>query len=157
MELQGPGGDAFCMQIVGYQFPELADRDYDSNWLLIDISATVRGKSWRSCHPSLLTWEVDELAQWMESIACGKEPGLELHFIEPNLSFRLRERTDDLIGLGVVFDQESRPKADRSGAGAEDEIQAELECTPLELKVWAETLREALGRFPFRVGEENPK
>jgi hypothetical protein len=57
MRLAGANGDQVELHIVGYQFPDTAGEQWDSNWLNITITATVDHRSWTSHDPSLLTMD----------------------------------------------------------------------------------------------------
>src|SRR4051794_31710684 len=70
--------------------------------------ASVGGREWSSGDPSLQTWEVQRLADWLEGIADGNyEDNLE-YFIEPNISFQLLESPGQKVRLKIVLDCESR-------------------------------------------------
>jgi hypothetical protein len=71
--------------------------------------ATLDHRGWTSCHPSLPTIEVEELARWLEAVADAKEVDGELEFMEPNLAFQLDEISGSEIHLRVWFECESRP------------------------------------------------
>lgn len=58
MKLSGNNDTYFEMSVVGYQFPELANEDYDSNWLNMSISVSHPNGSWMAIDPSLLTYEL---------------------------------------------------------------------------------------------------
>ncbi len=132
----GDGGTALELRVVGYQFPDLeagADpRDpdsWDSNWLVIDGSVrTAAGTSWSFQDPALTTWEVAELAAWLEHVAAGAVPPATtpqeaeatvrievvpdddqlraagwLTFLEPNLSFAVGSQAGEQVELLVAF------------------------------------------------------
>jgi hypothetical protein len=91
MHLSGTNGDRVELDIAGYQFPDIADEQWDSNWLNITTTATVDHRSWTSHHPSLLTMEIEELAWWLEAVADARAIDSQLEFMEPNLAFQLDE------------------------------------------------------------------
>src|SRR5438128_6537496 len=150
MLLSGPLATEFEMNVVGYQFPHLENAEYDSDWLNIKIRVQLAQGSWTATDPSLLTWELASLAEWLESIAEGKPVALEESFLEPNLRFELSE--GETKRLRVYFELESRPAwAPYDGAGMDD-LWAELIVKPEELRQAAASLRDDLNRFPIRVG-----
>jgi len=89
MKLCAADGTAFELTILGYQFPELASEQYDSNWLVIRIHVDHPSGSWEARDPCLLSYEVAELADWLEAVAQGEPARREMSFMEPNLEFRL--------------------------------------------------------------------
>jgi hypothetical protein len=142
----------FELIIVGYQFPEIENEMYDSNWLVISIKASVPRGSWTATHPSLLTWEVKRLAEWLRAVAENEPVEPEQHFIEPNLSFSIVGRSRDSITLGVYCGYESKPPWARTGTATLEDHQVVLKVTPDDLKSAAESLRAQLSRFPPRAG-----
>jgi hypothetical protein len=155
MRLVGANGDQVELDIAGYQFPDIADEQWDSNWLNITTTATVDHRSWTSRDPSLLTMEVEELARWLEAVADGKEVDRELEFMEPNLAFQLDGISGAEIHLRVWFECESRPVWKPNPVADARDLAATLSVTATELGRAAEDLRGQLERFPTRVPLES--
>jgi hypothetical protein len=141
----------FELTIVGYQFPKIENEMYDSNWLMISIKVTVPRGSWTATHPSLLTWEVERLADWLRAVAENEPVETEQDFIEPNLSFSIAGRSRDSITLRVYCGYESKPPWTRAGPATLEDHQVVLKVTPDDLKSAAESLRAQLSRFPLRA------
>jgi hypothetical protein len=142
LRFSAPNGDAFVLRIAGYQFPELADAPYDSNWLIVDGEATLAGRSWRFRDPCLLTYEAASLAAWFEQQAEGGAVGDEIGFLEPNLNF---ERPS----LGVIrvrLAAEAKP----AWAGVRDTC-IDTPAGADALRAAADALRAALTAFPQRT------
>jgi hypothetical protein len=157
VKLGGSGGDSFELEIVGYQFPEIADDEWDSNWLLIRTRASTTGGAWTSVDPGLLTGEVAGLAAWLQGIAVGSEAEAELSFVEPNLEFELVERQEERARVRVWFEQESRPAwAPRARVGERD-VCVDLAVSRGDLRRAAEDLQEELRRFPRRGPVRGPR
>jgi len=150
MKLSGNNGTSFELSVMGYQFPELANEDYDSNWLLISISVSHPKGSWTATDPSLLTYELRELGHWIQSIHDNPNDSKELSFIEPNLSFRyLTSKTDRI--LRIYFELELRPAwAPADGAGMED-LWIDIPFDRVEFSNAAKMIAEACKRFPQRT------
>jgi len=89
MKLKTLEGMAFELEIVGYQFPHMETEEYDSNWLMIRIDVSHPKGGWASTDPSLLTYEVADLAEWLEAVYNGESVDPEMVIIEPNLEFQL--------------------------------------------------------------------
>ncbi|WP_147364061.1 hypothetical protein [Deinococcus cavernae] len=128
------GSVEFSFQIVGYQFPEIVDDYYDSEWLYIDIAVKLNQQSWMSRDPSLCTYELRCLIDWLSEVAefadvFGKWRTERLatrsFFTEPNLSFEVLNGhpTGAPITLRVYFALESLPPfaAQLSHLGLEDQ------------------------------------
>ena len=151
MRLVGANGDQVELDIAGYQFPDIADEQWDSNWLNITITATVDHRSWTSRDPSLLTMEVEELARWLEAVTDAKEVDRELEFTEPNLAFQLDAISGAEIHLRVWFECESRPAWKPNRVADARDLAATLSVSPTELRRAAADLHSQLARFPTRV------
>ena len=67
MKLISTHGHAFELNIQGYQFPGITNDYWDSNWLLIEINVSHPRGSWVKVDPSMNTFEVARLADWMDS------------------------------------------------------------------------------------------
>src|SRR5262249_49490658 len=108
MRLSGPDGQAVELRIAEYQFPHLPDRDYDSNWLIIEGWVCHPKGSWSFRDACLMTYEVRRLADWLEAVGTGKQERPWANFTEPNLLFRF-EGAAGSITLRVYFELECRP------------------------------------------------
>lgn len=142
-------GTTFEMEVVGYQFPNSKEQ-YDADWLNSRIAVRVPQGSWTSTDPSLLTWELASLIEWLESVAKGEPVDPEVSFTEPNLRFELHG-TEPLL-LRIYFELESRPGwAPADGAGMDD-LWAEFPIDESELMAGAASLRKYLAWYPIRLG-----
>jgi hypothetical protein len=141
------GGDvAFELKIVGYQFPSNTTAEYDSNWLTIEGAVQHPRGNWRFRDPSLLTYEVARLANWLEAVALGTELEPWCGFIKPNLSFKL-------VGVGMVralrlsFAIEALPPWRKR----DEEVYVEFHLIGLDLATAVLSLRLQLREFPQRA------
>ncbi len=101
----------FKIAIWGYQFPKILYKKYDSNWLRIYIEVDSKMGKWEAIDPCLLTWEFEEITNWLKAIKQCERVEEHLEFIEPNLSFSLTENSDNLVKIKVHFDLESKPQS----------------------------------------------
>jgi hypothetical protein len=58
MKLNSSNGNSFQLRIIGYEFPDIKDDYYDSNWLMIQIDVISSEITWRATFPSIITFEV---------------------------------------------------------------------------------------------------
>jgi hypothetical protein len=155
MELSARDGTRFVLNILRYQFPELATAEYDSNWLLIEIKVETPQGAWTATDPSLLTYEVRELAEWLEAVASGDLSELEMRFLEPNLQFRIISPPDGSPSLRVYFNAECRPPwtKNRSAGGDSwaDFPWAGFPLAEVDLRRAALSLRTQLQPYPQRA------
>lgn len=68
MLLKGADGSEIDLRLTRYQFPEITDEKWDANWLMIALRVQAPQGSWHTVDPALLTWEVQELADWFEAL-----------------------------------------------------------------------------------------
>jgi hypothetical protein len=150
MRLVGADG-SFELTILGYQFPQLATEEYDSNWLNIRVQVQHQRGRWSAQDACLLTYEAAALADWFEAIAVGREVEVERSFIEPNLLFQLRAERAGTRILRVYFELELRPKWAPYDGAPEEDLFLDLPAQPTQLTAAAESLRTQLARYPQRT------
>lgn len=143
MKLTG-ASTAFELRIVGYEFPEIIGEKYDSNWLLIEGHVTHAAGSWVFCHPCMLTFDVVELADWLEQCAKNKLSDMVLHFLEPNIWFSLVNCNT----LRVCFDAEALPSWIPLEYTSEQDFYCDFPVNEIILIEAARQLRDQLARFP---------
>ncbi|MCX5790533.1 MAG: hypothetical protein NTX64_18830 [Elusimicrobia bacterium] len=90
LKLSGDAGEAFSLDIRSYQYPELTNADWDSEWLLVEGTVRQPKGQWEFYEPCLTTFELRSLGKWLRAVAGGEQPG-EIHFTEPNLRFSCRD------------------------------------------------------------------
>lgn len=150
MRLKADSGNALELVILRYQFPDVHEDRWDSNWLVVSGKVTMDGQSWRFTDPAVTTFELADLADWLRAIALGANTFAEFEFTEPNLAFFLTKQP--VPTLRVRFAHESAPPW---LTGHEQRMSGVLVDFPLEeadVTVAAKELRDALNDFPIRGG-----
>ena len=107
MRLIGQEGDEFRLQVVGYEFPEITEDEWDSEWLIVAGEVSCARGRWSFRDPCLLTFELEALATWLADLRVGGARP-ELDFIEPNLRFKYLERFER-GAVSVAFSEEASP------------------------------------------------
>lgn len=138
--LTADDGTGLSLSIVGYQFPKLDTEPYDSNWLMVSLAVKHPEGSWKETDPCLLTFEVEQLADWLEAVAQGRKVDATRGFTEPNLSFKLVE--GPARWLVIHF-------ADWPGSERGQDLTLPLD--ELDLQAAASSLRQQLAQFPQRA------
>ncbi|HOF00857.1 MAG TPA: hypothetical protein PK385_00645 [Spirochaetota bacterium] len=134
------------LKIVNYQFPETNDKDYDGNWLLVEIRVNIDDLNWKKTDPSLLTWEFNEISEWFYNLSKDINPKWkELVFIEPNIRFDY-DKNDKKTVVIIYFDLELLP--DNWDKNKECFIKFEL--TKEDLYNIGKMFEEELNKFPIR-------
>src|SRR5690606_16678538 len=135
-------------RIINYQFPEITDCEYDSNWLLVYLKVKSDCGNWQTVDPSLLVRELKDIIEWFEKLSNDVETDSNsLVFMEPNLEFELIKNQSDLKTVRIIFDLESRPQ----NANDEKEYYVDCEMNNAELKKVAIELTKELESFPERA------
>ena len=151
MRLVGSDGSLFEISVVDYEYPEIQFEEYDSNWLLIRMHVVHPRGEWTSVDPSLLTYEVEALANRFDAIAKGDHVDVVQRFTEPNLSLRLLDQHLESRLLAVYFNLENPvPWARHTVALAED-LFVEFPLSEVDLARAAEELRHELAQYPQRA------
>ena len=150
MLLASPEGQSFELRILGYQYPQEATVEYDSNWLQVQGNVAHPRGNWTFRDPCLLTYEAARLATWLESVAHGCSADSELSFREPNIWF---EQLPNPAGsrLRIYFELESRPSWAPSKTVDEADCFVDVPTVALDLQRAASSLREQLSRYPQRT------
>jgi hypothetical protein len=140
--------DQVNLQISGYQYPKIDDKDYDGNWLNVYIEINSRIGKWRTIDPSLLTWELEELIEAFGKYSREEFKNIEtISFIEPNLEFTFGPTENGKIHLKMIFSLESKPK---SWSG-DEECSLEGDLTPQALSEIRAELEGELSKYPKRL------
>jgi len=149
--LRGRDLSEFELQVAGYQFPGFSGDMFDDNWLMVEGRvAPADERAWEFRDPSLLTWEVERLSNWLEALASDKAVDDGEDFIEPNLRFEVVESSEGTITLRVYFELESRPPWFFADAAGMNDLWIDLRVDNDDLRAAAEGLQRDLARFPAR-------
>ena len=148
MEFKGIDNQSVKLIVTNYEFPNTKDREYDGNWLVIYLKVKSNLGNWQTSDSSLLTWELENIISWLKELSQNQQPKRSvLEFIEPNLSFTLKNKaTDKLKSISIHFDLESRPQS------AKDDVDYYVECllNNEELMQTATELSDELAKYPIR-------
>jgi hypothetical protein len=145
MQLTNNQGDSFEIQILGYQFPNMPEDEWDSNWLQIQLTVVLGQRAWTVTDPLLTTFEVERLADWLEEAKAGTM----LEFAEPYLTFAFMEGAGG-TSLRVVLNAwlVDSWKAEH---GVGEVVRLDFPLNELDLRQARQSLREQLERFPRRI------
>jgi hypothetical protein len=150
MRLKSASGDALELIILRYQFPDVHEDRWDSNWLVVSVKVATRdGKSWHFTDPSVTTFELADLADWLRDVALREKADDKFEFTEPNLAFSVTAKPEPT--LRVRFAHESAPPwvtEHERFAG----VFVEFPLSEADVAVAADELRAALNDFPTRGG-----
>jgi hypothetical protein len=150
MNLHNKSGNEFRLQIVGYQFPNIVDRYWDSNWLNVRVSSANSASSWSLEDSCFLTFEIESLATWLEKLVLDKTSTPHISFTEPSPQFRIiKHQTGKYllrVDLGYIF-RKKMPDIFRE----RKTIHLYFPLDQIDLLNQSHLLREQLKKYPQRV------
>jgi hypothetical protein len=136
------------MSLVGYQFPQLEDVEYDSNWLQVKIVVSHSRGKWSAVAPALLTYEMESLIDWLKELSAGKYDKRHLLFTEPCISFHLLPSEGEPDKLAIEFSYEFRPPWAKD---PHEEHQIAFPLASIDLMKAAQLLENQLHQYPTRT------
>jgi len=141
---------SFSLEIVGYEFPNIIDKYYDSNWLMVKVGVTTEDKKWFAIDPCVLTFEVDELIDWFENVKNESIQYQKIVFIEPFLKFERLEGDCSQLILRIYLSLKGLPTRKRPFE-PQKEIVLEFDLNYLDEISIVNDLRIQLQKYPQRV------
>lgn len=148
MVFKGINEQTVEFRITNYQFPEITNCEYDSNWLLVYLKVKSDFGNWQTIDPSLLVRDVKSMIEWFKKVSENESLDSDyLVFLEPNLEFELKSSTTDKKRIRIIFDLESRPK----NAVDEKEYYVDCELNNKELKQIVSELKKEIELYPERA------
>lgn len=96
------GKKKIIFDVIGYQFSYSKDDEYDANWLTIQIDYSFGNHSQKYQDSCILTWELKEFSDAIDSIARGEETGYISEFMEPYLKIAVT-RVDEIYAVQIRF------------------------------------------------------
>jgi hypothetical protein len=149
LKITSPSGDEFQMVIVRYQFPDVHEDRWDSNWLIVNGSVSAGGEKWRFTDPCVTTFELADLADWLDELADDGSQPSAFEFTEPNLKFGYTPWPERAVQL--TFAHESAPPT-RSEVERRNGITVEFPLSGSQATALAVEIRQALTDYPIRGG-----
>jgi hypothetical protein len=143
LHLETDRATSFDRAVLNYEFPQISDDEWDSNWLLVRMEGRQPRNSWTQVSSCLLTWDLQALAEWFDVMAEGREPP-SLRFTEPVLNFVAGGHVDGRakIVVEVVLEPPVRSRP--------EDVELPLFIEREQLREAAASLRRAAERFPVR-------
>jgi hypothetical protein len=148
MKLQGDKGNLFELEITGYRSPEVVDRFWEANWLTVQCRVHHPRGDWTYTGPSLTTFELEQLARWLDGAAAGNPDPKAGYFTESHLTFIYAPPPAAAIEVRFAFEAAPPWLTDRN-----HRLDGAVVNFPLALndpRLCAQDLRAALARFPQR-------
>ena len=144
MRLRAASGNSFELLVLRYEFPDVTEDRWDANWLVVSGKITTAENGWRFVHPCVTTFELADLAEWLETLGSD---GDQYAFTEPNLLFTYS--TEPAPVLRVRFAHESAPPWVQ---GEPPDLTLDFPLDETDVRAAASDLRDALIEYPIRGG-----
>ena len=149
MRITSAAGDEFQLVIVRYQFPDVHEDRWDSNWLIVNGTIASAGEKWIFTDSCVTTFELADLADWLDGLAAdGAEPS-KFEFTEPNLKFTYVPSPHRAVQLTLAH--ESAP-ASLSELQRRAGVTVEFPLSVQQAATFAAEIRQALHDYPIRGG-----
>jgi len=142
-------GQMIELSSQNYQFPDTDDKDWDGNWLLIEIKVVENNKTWKRIDPFLLTSDWLGIIDWFGELSKYVEPkSSNMSFTEPNLEFELLSvnKESDKIKFRIKLALECVPSFHKG----EWSVAYEFELNAVECKIISDNCLEEYKKFPER-------
>lgn len=152
MHLENSSGESLELRVLGYEYPDVKDDKWDSNWLNIEITVNHKNGTWVTTDPCLLTFEISKIADWFEQLYISTDqvkPKLE--FVEPNLVFNLITVGNKFV-IRIYFELEVRPpwRPAKTMKKPMKDLWVDFPLDEIDLSKAMHSLRLQLDRFPER-------
>ena len=150
MKLKSDSGNSLELMILHYEFPDVQEDRWDSNWLVVSGKVTANGQSWHFSDPAATTWELGEFADWLRAVARRENTRDQFEFVEPTLAFALASKP--VPTLRVRFAHGSAPPWLTDTTERVAGIFVDFPLATTDVAGAADELRNALNDFPIRGG-----
>jgi hypothetical protein len=148
MKLKSDSGNSFELVVLGYEHPDITEDRWDSNWLVVSGRVTAGDQSWRFVEPCVTTFELRELAEWLEGLGWHDSP--DCVFTEPNLLFQYSPRPEPVVR--IRFAHESAPPWMTHEQERISGLTLDFPMSRQQASDLAEEVRNALVDYPERGG-----
>ena len=149
VRLEDSSGNEFQLVILSYQHPDVHEDRWDSNWLVVNGTvATAAGQKWRFSAPCVTTFELADLADWLDELSRNGRSPEQFEFAEPDVKFGYvpwptRTLLLTLSGAGA---------AQAPAGEAAEGVTLEFPLSGADASALASQIRDALSDFPIRGG-----
>lgn len=163
MEIRDAETERFVsLSPIGYQFPDITDDQWDSNWLMIRGTARTPDEEWTFEDPAMLVHEAVAFGVWLHDVAAGRasliEDDKDSHVwpgatqnLEPNIGLGLVESTKGSATLRIFLRAESGPpRVQRDDQLSDMDFSFDLTTSRDAIEHAAEEWDAELVKFPER-------
>jgi hypothetical protein len=147
MKLINQDGSFFALDAVGYQYPDIQDDYWESNWLVIQIQLQLLEQSWSIKDPCLTTFELQILLDWLHRFSINAPGNNSLGFTESYVQFEFIIDYNRGQSLRINY---RLPPNGRNNSW-KDNISIDFPLRRVPFNALVEDLQAQLTKFPQRV------
>jgi hypothetical protein len=147
MLLRGEDGNEFELGLIEDRLAEIQDGYGDASMLTLSFRVATPDESWEETAPCLNTYEVRNLAEWLDAVGQGSaQPGelAELDLLEPELNFAVIKDTGEEVTVRVGFHLDDRPEVYEVDSPTNEASHVDLRLPRDHLRIAAAQLREEI-------------
>jgi len=142
------------MSVAGYEFPDVVEDPYDTNWLLIRLVLQSQHSAWRWQveDAGALTWELEGCVHWLLKLSAEESVDRENYgFSEPDISFEtIRNEDGAVVGLSVQLMDEFQPPTKVLVPRTNNIVSLRFHTPANTLRSFADQLAAELALYPVR-------
>src|SRR6185369_7556236 len=148
MLLTGDNGTEFELGLIEETLEEdLQDGADDDKTLTLSFRVVTREEEWEETAPVLNTYEISNLAEWLEGVATRKPDIAEVELLEPELRFSVVGDRGDSVTLRIDFHINNRPES--------LDVNPPTDADHIDLKLDRQQVRAALDELKRDIEELN--
>src|SRR5262245_51262504 len=110
MLLKGNDGKEFELAVIPDRVAEAQDGFGDDEAATVAFRVATEDQQWEETSPSLGIYELQTLAEWLDSVAGGDPSEPEIDLLEPELNFQVLRQSADEVSLRIRFHLHERPE-----------------------------------------------
>lgn len=110
MLLKSDDGKEFELAIIEEPLSDPQDGFGDSSFATVSFRVATTDEEWEETAPSFNTYELGNLAEWLEAVAGAGGDEAEIDLLEPELNFQVVKDEGDRVTIRVRFSLEDRPE-----------------------------------------------
>lgn len=144
MLLKSEDGKEFELSLIDEPLADPQDGFGDVDAMVIAFRVATGDEDWEETAPSINTFELDTLADWLDSVASGSHDEAEVDLLGPELNFQVVKDTRDWVQIRIRFRLDDRPEEMAMDAETTEARHVDLRLTREAIAAGAARLREEL-------------
>lgn len=144
MLLKSEDGKEFELSLIDEPIPDPQDGFGDTAAMVIAFRVATGEEEWEETSPSINSFQLDGLVDWLESVASGSHDEAEIDLLEPELNFQVVKDAGDWVQVRIRFRLEARPEEMNVDAETTEARHVDLRLPRAAIRAAAASLRQDL-------------